>query len=67
MVQGDALNRSRIATVVAIPLTQSEYMMKHIPNARLLRFDAPHNLMLSIPAGLPERILGFLREHRRTS
>jgi hypothetical protein len=42
-------------------------MMKHIPNVRLLRFDAPHNIMLSIPAGLPERILGFLREHRRTS
>lgn len=49
------------------PTSESEFMMKRIPNVRLLSFDAPHNIMLSIPAGLPERILGFLREHPRTS
>jgi len=46
------------------PLSESEYIMQHIPNAQLLRFDAPHNIMLNVPAGLPEKILNFLREHR---
>ena len=49
------------------PASESQFMLKRIPNVRLLSFDAPHNLMLSIPAGLPERILDFLREHRATN
>ena len=48
------------------PTSESEYLLKHIPNVRLLRFDAPHNIMLSIPTGLPERILSFLSEHPGT-
>ena len=43
------------------PTSESEFMMKQIPNVRLLSFEAPHNIMLSIPEGLPERILNFLR------
>ncbi len=49
------------------PKNESEFMLKRIPDVRILRFDAPHNVMLSIPAGLPEAILGFLSEHRRIS
>lgn len=47
------------------PTSESDYLMKHISNVLLLRFDAPHNIMLSIPTGLPERILSFLSEHPR--
>jgi 3-oxoadipate enol-lactonase len=49
------------------PASEAQFMMERMPNARLLSFEAPHNIMLSIPAGLPERILGFLREPSRTS
>lgn len=69
----DILPRIKAPTMLVVPeksdrfpTTESDYMMKHIPNVRMLRFDAPHNIMLSIPPGLPEKILGFLREHRRT-
>ena len=44
VVQGDALNRSRIATVICIPLTSN-----------LIWFDAPGNVLLSAgTTGLPK-------------
>lgn len=44
VVQGDALNRSRIATVVCVPVTSN-----------LRRAEAPGNVLLSITAtGLPQ-------------
>jgi pimeloyl-ACP methyl ester carboxylesterase len=49
------------------PTTEAEFMQQRIPHARILSFDAPHNLMLSIPVGLPEAILDFLHKHRGNS
>ncbi len=49
------------------PTSEAEFMRQRIPDVRIVSFDVPHNMMLSIPAGLPEAILDFLREHRGNS
>lgn len=65
------LSRIKAPTLLVVPrksdrfpISEAEFMRDRIPNVRLMSFDAPHNLMLSIPEGLPEAILGFLQEHR---
>lgn len=56
VVQGEALNRSRISTVVCVPLTSN------------LRWaDAPGNVLLSARAtGLPKDSVANVGGHRKT-